>query len=110
MSQNRPDGSGDSRSNPPMNGIVARFLRVPGGRDYLGRVPGVATAALDDARLANLLNWTLYRFDRANVPAGFKPYAPAEIGRLRRTPLRAEAAATRRALMEKLEQAHVTKS
>ena len=106
----RPDGSGDAKSNPPMNGIVARFLHVPGGRDYLGRVPGVATVNLDDARLADLLNWTLYRFDRANVPPDFKPYAPAEIGRLRKAPLRTDAAAERRALIRKLEQGQITKS
>ncbi|MEL0209685.1 MAG: cytochrome C, partial [Novosphingobium sp.] len=42
----RPDGSGDDRSNPPMRNIVARFLAVPGGREFLGRVPGVATVDL----------------------------------------------------------------
>lgn len=101
----RPDGSGDSVSNPPMTGVVARFLQVPGGREYLGRVPGVATVNLDDARLAALLNWTLYRFDRLNMPAGFKPYSPAEIAKLRAAPLRTDASAARRVLVEKLEQA-----
>lgn len=98
----RPDGSGDKVSNPPMTGIVARFLNVPGGREYLGRVPGVATTDLDDARLADLLNWTLYRFDRANVPPDFTPYDPKEIGRLRATPLRVEAAGTRATLVAKM--------
>lgn len=98
----RPDGSGDKLSNPAMNGIVAHFLKVPGGREYLGRVPGVATTDLDDARLANLLNWTLYRFDRAGIPADFKPYDAAEIGRLRASPLRVEAARTRAALVAKM--------
>lgn len=91
----RPDGSGDAASNPPLTGKVARFLAVPGGRDYLGRVPGVATTDLNDKRLADLLNWTLYRFDRAHVPADFKPYDAAEIGRLRKAPLRADASKTR---------------
>ncbi len=95
----RPDGSGDDRSNPPMRNIVARFLEVPGGREFLGRVPGVATVDLDDARLANLLNWTLYTYDPAHVPADFRPYSAAEIGALRRHPLRLERAATRAALV-----------
>lgn len=60
----RPDGSGDMISNPPMNGKVAKFLHVAGGREFLGRVPGVATVDLDNDRLSNVLNWTLYRFDR----------------------------------------------
>ena len=98
----RPDGSGDDVSNPPMNGKVAKFLQVPGGRAFLARVPGVATVDLDDARLADVLNWTLYRFDRANLPADFKPYSPHEIGRLRKTPLRTERATMRAALVSKM--------
>ena len=95
----RIDGSGDDRSNPPMNGVVARFLSVPGGREFLARVPGVSTVNLDDARLANLVNWTLYRFDPEHVPADFRPYTPAEIGQLRRHPLRLERAAERARLV-----------
>ncbi|OZA58214.1 MAG: cytochrome C, partial [Sphingomonadales bacterium 39-62-4] len=34
----RPDGGGDDRSNPPMKHVVAQFLGVPGGREFLGRV------------------------------------------------------------------------
>lgn len=98
----RPDGSGDAASNPPLTGQVARFLAAQGGRDYLGRVPGVATTDLDDKRLADLLNWTLYRFDRAHVPANFKPYDAAEIGRLRKAPLRADASKTRADLVARL--------
>lgn len=95
----RPDGSGDDRSNPPMHGIVAKFLTVPGGREFIGRVPGVATVDLPDDRLANLVNWTLFQFDRAHVPAGFRPYTADEIGRLRLNPLRLERAATRARLV-----------
>ena len=98
----RPDGSGDDVSNPPMNGKVAKFLHVPGGRAFLGRVPGVATVDLDDARLAAVLNWTLYRFDRGNLPADFKPYSPSEIARLRKAPLRTERAAMRAALVSRM--------
>ncbi|MEL0253431.1 MAG: cytochrome C [Novosphingobium sp.] len=95
----RPDGSGDDRSNPPMRNIVARFLAVPGGREFLGRVPGVATVDLDDSRLANLLNWTLYTYDPAHMPADFRPYSAAEIGALRRHPLRLERAGMRAQLV-----------
>lgn len=98
----RPDGSGDLVSNPPMNGHVARFLSVPGGREFLGRVPGVATVDLDDGRLANLLNWTLYRFDRENLPDDFKPYSATEISALRKRPLRAERAAVREGLVAQM--------
>lgn len=98
----RPDGSGDLVSNPAMYGHVARFLAVPGGREFLGRVPGVATVDLDDGRLANLLNWTLYRFDRENLPDDFKPYSATEISALRKRPLRAERAAVREGLVAQM--------
>ena len=95
----RPDGSGDDHSNPPMRGVVAKFLTVPGGREFIGRVPGVATVNLPDDRLANLVNWTITRFDAAHVPAGFRPYTADEIGRLRQNPLRLERAAIRARLV-----------
>lgn len=96
----RPDGGGDDRSNPPIRNEVARFLGVPGGREFLARVPGVSTVDLDDTRLANLVNWTLYTFDPAHMPAGFRPYSPEEIGHLRRHPLRLERAETRARLVK----------
>ncbi len=95
----RADATGTPQTTPTMAGSVAKFLRVPGGRDYLARVPGVATAALSDAALAEVLNWSLVRFDPANIPAGFQAYTPAEVGRLRQTPLRTEAAALRASLV-----------
>jgi hypothetical protein len=98
----RPDATGSAETTPAMAGIVAKFLHVPGGREYLGRVPGVATAPISDAELADLLNWTLYRFDGAHVPANFKPYTASEIGKLRQSPLRTEAPAMRAALVEKI--------
>lgn len=98
----RPDGSGDDVSNPPMNGKVAKFLHVPGGRAFLVQVPGVATVDLDHQRLADVINWTLYRFDRGNLPAEFKPYSASEIARLRQTPLRTERATVRAELIARM--------
>jgi hypothetical protein len=99
----RPDGQGSPATAPAMAGQVARFLAVPGGREFLGQVPGVATAALPDDQLAELLNWTLQHFDAGHVPAGFRPYTTDEIRKLREKPLRIEAAATRARLMADLE-------
>ena len=83
----RADGVGTPGSVPPLAGSVARFLGVPGGREYLVQVPGVAQAPLDDAALAAVVNWMLERFDKAHLPADFVPYSGAEIGRLRGSPL-----------------------
>ena len=91
----RPDGSGTPQTAPPLAGQVSRFVRFAGGREYLGRVPGVAEAALGDAELAELLNWTLRRFDPAHLPAGFQPYSATEIAKLRKRPLRTDATLVR---------------
>jgi len=102
----RPDGAGDDHSNPPMRGVVARFLAVPGGREFIARVPGVATVDLPDDRLANLVNWTLFRFDPAHMPQDFKPYTAEEIGRLRQNPLRLDRAAARARLVAGFAKTH----
>lgn len=95
----QPEGLGNPVNTPPLKDEVARFLHVPGGREFLARVPGVASVDLDDARLAQLLNWTLQRFDRGHLPADFEPYSAGEIAQLRRQPLRLEREATRASLL-----------
>ncbi|MBD3728168.1 MAG: cytochrome C [Sphingomonadales bacterium] len=100
----QPDGSGDMAHTPPLKGAVAQFLHVPGGRQFLGRVPGVASTDLSDVRLAQLLNWTVQRFDPAHLPGDFQPYSTQEISELRRVPLRLERAETRARLVAAIEE------
>lgn len=99
----RPDGVGDTQSNPPLKDMVARFLAVPGGRAFLGRVPGVSMVDLDDRRTAQVLNWALFRFDRAHVPADFKPYTAEELHTLRADPIRLDRLAIRGHLVAQME-------
>jgi len=99
----RPDGHGSAGAAPDIAGTVARFLRVDGGRDYLGRVPGVATSPLSSRDLAEVLNWMLWRFDSADIPANFQPFTAEEIDRLRTRPLRNEASQVRRELLKKID-------
>ena len=96
------DGSASPGKVPALAGSVAQYLRVPEGRAYLARVPGVANAQLEDADLAALLDWTLRRFDAANLPADFAPYTAYEVHRLRADPLIAVAPARHR-LLEAIE-------
>jgi hypothetical protein len=96
----RPDASGTPQTAPALAGSVSAFLSLPGGREYLGRVPGVATTDLTDEQLAALLNWTLQHFDAGHVPKDFEPYTAIEIGILRSHPLRTEAASVRAALVQ----------
>jgi len=100
----RPDGSGSAGTAPSLAGTVSKFLTVPGGREYLGRVPGVATSALPSAELAELMNWMFWRFDREHLPADFVPFTAPEIGRLRTRPLRLEASQMREDLLKKADE------
>ena len=59
---------------PALARLARPLPRVPGGREYLVRVPGVGAVAALDARLAALLDWMLRRFGPAEVPADFVPY------------------------------------
>jgi mono/diheme cytochrome c family protein len=99
----RPDGTGSAGTTPSLAGTVARFLSVPGGREYLGRVPGVAASPLSSADLSEVMNWILWRFDKEHLPANFQPYTADEIGRLRAAPLRLEASRMRSELLDKAE-------
>jgi hypothetical protein len=103
----RFDGSGSDATAPGIAGTVAKFLLVPGGREYLIRVPGVATSPLSDADLAEVMNWMLWRFDKAHLPATFRPYTAAEIAPLRARPLRLEASQMRSSLLSQAQAAAV---
>ena len=81
------NGAGTPDTVPPLAAAVGKFVRVPGGREFLVRVPGVAQSSLDDAALAELLNWMLRRYDAQDLPRDFAPYTAEEVGRTRRNPL-----------------------
>ncbi len=81
------EGIGLPGAVPQLKDSVARVAALPGGREYLSRVPGVAQSQLDDAAVAALLNWLLSYFDSAHLPPDFRPYTAAEVGTLRRRPL-----------------------
>lgn len=74
------DGAGSARV-PSLRG-VDRLLARPGGRDYVLRVPGVASAPLSDARLAALLDWIFVSFGNHTTAH----FTAAEVGAARATP------------------------
>lgn len=80
----RADGSG-SRSNdvPDLRGSVGNFLYLKEGRDFLVQVAGVAQAPISDVELAELMNWTLYKFGASEMPDLFVPYDAEEVHKLR---------------------------
>jgi len=83
----RADGGATPGSVPALDGFVARFLTVPGGREYLVRVPGSAQSALGDEDLADLLNWLVARFGPADDAGRAAPYTAVEITHWRAVPL-----------------------
>ena len=65
---------------PQLQGFVGNFLKVPGGREFLVQVPGVAQAGLTDDEIAAVLNWILLEFSRNELPEDFRPYDGQEVG------------------------------
>jgi len=81
-----PDGSG-AKSVPRLKGHVGTFMQTSEGRQYLVRVPGSATSALDNSELAAVLNWIIAEFSGDSLEAANPPYTAEEVGLLRRNPL-----------------------
>lgn len=78
----RPQGEGIPGTAPPLRD-AADFLRVPGGREYLVEVPGVAQSSLDNAQVAAVMNWIIESFSADRLAAGFQPYTGDEIAKTR---------------------------
>ncbi|XCY72222.1 cytochrome C [Pseudomonas sp. CBR-F] len=79
-------GMGSAANDTPrMTGFVGNFLKVPGGREFLVRVPGMSQSALNDGQLADLLNWLMRPDGMAgkSTPVDYKPYSAAEVTELR---------------------------
>jgi hypothetical protein len=72
---------------PTLKGLVGYFLDTPEGRAYLGRLPNIAFADMDNEKLAAVLNYTVFEIGGSSAPAGAKPYSASEVGQLRRQPL-----------------------
>jgi hypothetical protein len=79
----RLDGVGAPPDVPTLIEAPGHIEALPGGRDYLIRIPGVAQAGLDDSRLAEVLNYMLYTFSSSSLAIDFKPYSGVEISRHR---------------------------
>lgn len=78
----RANGEGIPGTAPPLRN-AADYLKVPGGRDYLIRVPGVSQSLLNDADTALVMNWIIGNFSPGRVPADFKPFTAEEIHQAR---------------------------
>ena len=81
------DGGGGLNSIPTLHNNVAKFPAVPGGREYLVQVPGVALSSLSDQDIASVLNWMLRKFGPVEWTSRYTPYTVEEVAILRKHPL-----------------------
>ena len=82
-----PDGAGNAKREVPTLDDVDRFLKLPEGREFLIRVPGMSRSPLSDADLANLANWMMQEFGGADGTMPFEPFEEAEVAGLRNNPI-----------------------
>ena len=82
-----PEAVGWPGHVPSLRGDYGRIAGVPGGRDYLMRVPGAADAPMPSSALAAVLNWLMDTYNADTRPAGFEPFTAAEVEAVRRKPL-----------------------
>lgn len=90
------DGAGAKLGNVPDMRSLGRFLEVPGGREFVVKVPGVMGSGLDDTQVAAVTNWVLATLAAASLPNDFRPYSADEVRQARATPLVDVAAARAR--------------
>jgi len=77
------DGSGLTDNVPSMRGFAGKFLQVPGGRAFLVQVPGSSNSPLNNAELAELINWILITMSAEQLDDNFQYYTEQEVSELR---------------------------
>jgi mono/diheme cytochrome c family protein len=97
------DGAGLPQSYVPGLKRLGDLLRLPGGREFVIKVPGVMGSGLDDAQVAEVANWVLSTIAKDSLPPQHMPYAAADVARARAAPL-VDVLAERRRLQEQARQ------
>jgi hypothetical protein len=78
-----PEAVGFSGHVPRMKDFVGYFLHSDEGREFVIRVPGVATSSLPDDELTEMMNWLLLTYSADQLPRPFVPYSADEVAALR---------------------------
>ena len=78
------DGRGAPPEVPSLINEPGHIAMMPGGREYLMQIPGVAQSGLDNDRLADVLNFMLQTFSKEKLTTDFQPYSGSEVSRYRR--------------------------
>ena len=96
-----PEAVGFAGKVPRMKDFVGYFLHSQEGREFVIRVPGVATASLSDAAITELMNWLLLTYSAGQLPGDFVPFSAAEVASLR-TELESDPESTRKGILERI--------
>ncbi|MBQ0934111.1 c-type cytochrome [Ideonella paludis] len=94
------DASGSALGRVPDMRRVGDFLQLPGGREFIVKVPGVMGSGLDDAQVAAVTNWVLATLAAPSQPPGHRAYTADEIQQARASPLLDVAAERQRLVSE----------
>ena len=84
-----------------MKDFVGYFLHSREGREFVIRVPGVATASLPDDELTEMMNWLLLTYSAEQLPQPFVPFSTEEVAALR-PDLEADPDRTRMRILRKI--------
>jgi cytochrome c553 len=77
------EGRGTPPEIPTLINEPGVIASLPGGRDYLMRVPGVSQAGLNDEELAAVMNYVMDEFNSATMAADFSDFSAEEMARSR---------------------------
>lgn len=77
------EGRGTPPEIPTLINEPGVIASLPGGRDYLMRIPGVSQAGLDDEELAAVMNYVMVEFNRATLAVDFAEFSAEEMARSR---------------------------
>jgi len=78
-----PEAVGFAGHVPRMKDFVGYFLHSQEGREFIVRVPGVATSSLPDDELTEMMNWLLLTYSADQLPKPFVPFSTEEVAALR---------------------------
>ena len=81
-----PEGEGIEGRVPRLKDFAGFFLYSNEGRAFLINVSGVATSALSDEELSEVVNWMLEEFSKKELPTPFRTYTVPEVAELRKNP------------------------
>ncbi len=96
-----PEAVGFAGKVPRMKDFVGYFLHSREGREFVIRVPGVATSSLPDDELTEMMNWLLLTYSAEQLPKPFVPFSPEEVAVLR-TNLEADPENTRMRILKQI--------